>query len=95
LGTARPLECCAALLLSLCQTPLNSSKPGDFLSYLFDFSCNQIPHVRTSARFTIFDQQQLPDLAGEQNDVDLQAMVEDINRVLRFDQLCVPAWGCG
>ena len=59
--TARPLQCCAALLLSLCQTLLNPSKPGDFLFHLFNFVCNQIPHVRTSARFAFLDQQQLPD----------------------------------
>jgi len=41
---------------------LNSSEPGDFLFYLFDFSYNQMPHVRTSARFAVLDQQQLPDL---------------------------------
>jgi hypothetical protein len=62
LGTARPLEGCIALLLSLCQTRLNSSEPCDLLFYLIDLGCDQISNVRTSIWLIILDQQQLANL---------------------------------
>jgi hypothetical protein len=93
LVTARPLEGCAALLLSLSQPLLNSSERRDFLFHLSDFGCNQIPHVRTSARFAIFDQQQLPDLLERKTEI-LRATdeLQSINDAFVVDPItCVGA----
>jgi hypothetical protein len=46
MGTARPLEGCAALLLSLFQPLLNSSEPGDFLFHLSDSVRPRRPRIR-------------------------------------------------